>query len=54
MNSNLAAAGKSESGIHLYPDAEHGFHADYRPMYKREDAQDGWKRMLAHFRKHGL
>jgi carboxymethylenebutenolidase len=54
MRANLKAAGKTESGIILYPEAEHGFHADYRPMYKKDDAEDGWKRMLAHFRAHGV
>lgn len=38
--------------IIVYPDAQHGFHADYRPSYSKEDAQDGWRRMLAWFRTH--
>ncbi|MBX3478148.1 MAG: dienelactone hydrolase family protein [Brevundimonas sp.] len=37
------------SAIHLYPDAPHGFHADYRASYRPEDAADGWRRLLAHF-----
>lgn len=40
--------------IVIYPDAPHGFHADYRPSYRPADAADGWKRMLAWFRTHGL
>jgi carboxymethylenebutenolidase len=47
------AQGKSGSQIHVYPDAPHAFHADYRPSYRQEAAQDGWKRMLAWFKEHG-
>jgi carboxymethylenebutenolidase len=42
------------SAIHLYPDAPHAFHADYRPSYRKEAAEDGWKRMQAWFRTHGV
>jgi carboxymethylenebutenolidase len=48
------AAGKGASEIVLYPNAEHGFHADYRPSYKKDDAEDAWKRMLAWFKKNGV
>jgi carboxymethylenebutenolidase len=54
MGKALATAGKTGSAVHLYPDAEHGFHADYRASYHERDAQDGWARMLAHFRAHGV
>jgi carboxymethylenebutenolidase len=47
-----AALGPSE--IHTYPDMPHGFHADYRPSYRKDVAEDGWKRALAWFRKHGV
>lgn len=30
----------------VYPEAPHAFHADYRPSYRKADAEDGWKRML--------
>jgi carboxymethylenebutenolidase len=40
--------------IVVYPDAGHGFHADYRPSYNATDAADGWKRMLAWFKGHGV
>jgi carboxymethylenebutenolidase len=40
------------SEIHLYPDMPHGFNADYRPTYRKEAAEDGWKRMLAWFKQH--
>ena len=43
----------SKSEIILYPDMPHGFHADYRPSYRKETAEDGWNRLLAWFKKHG-
>ncbi|OAH44699.1 hypothetical protein AX777_20740 [Sphingobium yanoikuyae] len=54
MADALRAAGKSGSSIHVYPDAQHGFHADYRASYNEADARDGWSRMLAHFRVNGV
>jgi carboxymethylenebutenolidase len=47
------AAGKTVE-IVIYPDAPHGFNADYRPSYRKADAEDGWKRMLAWFAKYGV
>jgi carboxymethylenebutenolidase len=44
---------KQASEIHVYPDAQHGFNADYRPSYNKDAAEDGWKRMLAWFKKNG-
>ncbi len=39
----------------MYPEAGHGFHADFRPdNYRKADAEDGWKRMLAWFRQWGV
>ena len=53
-----AAAAARQAGktveIVLYPGAGHGFHADYRPSYDRAAAEDGWRRMLAWFRGHGM
>ncbi len=46
------AGGKSE--IHLYPDAPHAFHADYRPSYRKEAAEDGWRRMKEWLKQHGV
>ena len=55
MRAGLLAFGKDkESIIHVYPDMPHAFHADYRPSYRKEAAEDGWKRMLAWFKKHGV
>lgn len=37
----------------LYPGAPHAFFSDDRPQaYKKEAAEDGWKRCLAFFNKH--
>ena len=38
----------------VYPDAPHAFHADYRPSFRKEPAEDGWKRALAWFSQHGV
>ena len=46
------AAGKSVE-IVIYPDAPHGFHADYRPSYRAAEATDGFTRLLAFFKAHG-
>ena len=54
MRAALKAAGKTGSDIRVYPDAPHGFHADYRDSYREADAKDGWARMLAFFRAHGV
>jgi carboxymethylenebutenolidase len=47
-------AGNSGSEIIVYPDTPHGFHADYRPSYRKEQAQDGWKRLQKWFKKYGV
>ncbi len=47
-----AAGGTVE--IVTYPDAPHGFHADYRPSYRKADAEAGWARAMAWFREHGV
>ena len=55
MRAGLKAFGKEkQSIIHVYPDAPHGFNADYRPSYRKDTAADGWKRMLAWFKSHGV
>ena len=45
---------RSGSQIVLYPDAPHGFNADYRPSYRPKDASDAWNRMRAWFKKYGV
>ncbi len=53
-----AAARAREAGqtveIRIFPDAGHGFHADYRPSYHPTDAQEAWAMALAWFRKYGV
>lgn len=53
MRAALAAHGNG-SEIVLYPDAPHAFFADYRPSYRKEAAEDGWRRLQAWFAVHGL
>ncbi|GAO69240.1 MULTISPECIES: dienelactone hydrolase family protein [Comamonas] len=52
LKSGSAAARASEFVI--FPDAPHAFHADYRPSYREQAAQDGWTRMLTWFNQHGV
>jgi len=47
-------ANSKASQFVLYKDAPHAFHADYRPSYRKEAADDGWKRCLAWFKTHGV
>lgn len=55
MRAALFAFGKEkESIIHVYDGMPHAFHADYRPSYNKQAAEDGWKRMLAWFKKNGV
>jgi carboxymethylenebutenolidase len=53
MRKALAEA-KSLSKIEVFPGAQHGFHADYRPSYHPEAAKQGWEQMLAWFAKYGV
>ena len=57
MRKALAASGNAASKaseIHVYDGAGHAFHADYRPSYRKAAADDGWQRMQAWFKQHGL
>ena len=55
LRAGLKAFGNDKkSMIHIYPEAPHAFNADYRPSYRKEAAEDGWKRMLAWFKKNGV
>lgn len=47
------AAGKTVEVV-IFPDTPHGFHADYRPSYRKAQAEDGWARMLAWFKRYGV
>ena len=42
------------SQLVVYPDTPHAFHADYRPSYRKEAAQDGWKRMTQWLKAGGV
>jgi carboxymethylenebutenolidase len=44
----MRAAG---ANIVVYADADHAFHADYRPTYNQVAARDGWRRMLRWFQQ---
>jgi len=44
----------SKSEIIVYPEAPHAFFADYRPSYREQEAKEGWKRLLAWFKKNGV
>jgi carboxymethylenebutenolidase len=48
-----AKKAKVPAEIVVYPDAQHGFHADYRPSYTEADAKDGWNKLQAWFKQHG-
>jgi carboxymethylenebutenolidase len=53
LKAELKADGKPGE-IVVYPDTPHGFNADYRASYRKGPAEDGWKRMQAWFRQHGV
>ena len=53
MKTALKAA-HNPSEIIIYPDTPHGFNADYRPSYRPDQAKDGWSKMQAWFKQHGV
>jgi carboxymethylenebutenolidase len=53
MRTALKEADKP-SEIVVYPEAPHGFHADYRATYRQMAAEDGWRRLLEWFKQHGV
>jgi carboxymethylenebutenolidase len=53
MEAKLHAAGKTVA-FKIYPDAPHGFFADYRPSYRPEAAADAWRETQAWFKTHGV
>jgi carboxymethylenebutenolidase len=54
MRRALEGYNRRGSAIVVYPGTAHGFHADYRETYNAAAAEDGWRRMLDHFRRFGL
>jgi len=56
MKAALAAGSPAAraSEFHVYAEAPHAFHADYRPSYRKPAAHDGWQRCMGWMRKHGV
>jgi carboxymethylenebutenolidase len=56
MKAALAAGSGAAkaSSFQVYPDAPHAFHADYRPSFRKDAAEDGWKRCLGWFAQQGV
>ncbi len=52
LKAGSPAAQKSQ--IDTYPDTPHAFNADYRPTYRKEQAEDAWKKALAWFKANGV
>ena len=53
MREALMAAGKTDSELIVYPGADHGFMADYRPSYNADAASKAWADILNWFGKYG-
>ncbi|QJU56451.1 dienelactone hydrolase family protein [Sphingomonas sp. AP4-R1] len=53
MRAALKAAGKQDEII-VYPDAQHGFLADYRASYDEAASKEAWPKLLAFFKAHGV
>ncbi|HMU54657.1 MAG TPA: dienelactone hydrolase family protein [Nitrospira sp.] len=53
MKAALRSAGGTSEFV-IYPNAPHAFHADYRPSYRKEAAEDGWRRLQEWFKRHGV
>lgn len=57
MNAALKAASSKASqasSIHVYANAPHAFNADYRSSYRKEEAEDGWRKMQTWFKQNGV
>ena len=52
MGATLKATGNTRSEMVIFPDMPHAFYADYRPSYRKEAADDGWKRLTAWFKQY--
>jgi carboxymethylenebutenolidase len=51
MEARLKAAGKTAE-FHIYDGAPHGFHADYRPSYREQQAKQAWGELVNWFKKY--
>jgi carboxymethylenebutenolidase len=49
-----SSAASQASTIHVYDNAPHAFNADYRPSYRKQEADDGWQRMQKWFKQNGV
>ena len=47
---SIKASGNAKSEYKIYPGTPHGFNADYRPSYRKAEAEDAWNRMIAWFK----
>ncbi|WP_114653890.1 dienelactone hydrolase family protein [Polynucleobacter necessarius] len=59
MRQALAAAAPKNraakaSRFEVYPEAPHGFHADYRVLYREGSAKDGWEKCISWFKQNGV
>jgi carboxymethylenebutenolidase len=54
MRAALKAANDMKAQIVVYPEADHGFLADYRPSYNEPAAADAWAKCLAWFKQNGV
>ena len=52
LTAALKSAGNTRSQMVVYPETPHAFHADYRPSYRKPEAEDGWKRLTAWFNQY--
>jgi carboxymethylenebutenolidase len=52
MFAALKAAGNARTEVVIYPGTPHAFHADYRPSYRKDKADDGWKRATDWFKQY--
>ena len=48
------SAAKKTCEITVYPDMPHAFYADYRPSYRESAAKDGWAKLQAWLKQHGV
>jgi carboxymethylenebutenolidase len=57
MKSALSASptpAAKQCEFHVYPEAGHAFAADYRPSYRKADAEDGFQRLRTWLKLHGV
>ena len=52
MGAALKAAGNTRSEMVIFPDMPHAFYADYRPNYRPQAADEGWRRLTAWFKQY--